>query len=689
MSGRPLWISHICLSLLLPVSGGWLGECEATLYVYRIGGEDAPPPEFPDQWDVAFVSIPWSSVDEELFGAAHRLDMSQSSIGPVRIEAGVNQTPLVRDRGGWIWSVDGFSWGEHEPTLALLGDQDLNTAYFGFATAGGGLGTCWTDDLPEIRPGKHRQCFDVERIFRQYGGQSRGIWINLGGLFPIRTVVLHATTSRGQELSLSHFLIGSNDGDPLKIGYREAAFWVGLHELFVDFDMRHLVFANNAARVELDMGDVPVENIIFETTGFLELAEIEVYGDGFSPRATYTSNILDLEKPAALGELSWSGDRPEGTDVLLRMRSGNDEDPRYYWRYTFRGDERTRFDDEGRLLTQATYEALEGGEKAGITPDTGSWEFWTPPVEFAKRRVELAGERPRQFVQFEAEFLSDKPVEARSVLDFLQFEVSKPPVVSQVLAEIEPLVANPREVTRFSYRILPEFEADDQGFDSIQIDTPARVVSVDTLILSSADSDNPEGRDTLDVSAAADVSDSGFIIPLPAGYRRDQQSTGLIIEIIFRAPVYQYGFAFSGRVFDSDRPWEVRQRVTPGDADPTVESSSLIVELSDLGASSVDELELSSAVLTPNSDGINDVLEIGFELVNLAGSVPIEIGVYDLSGRRVTRIVSAGASGKFSEAWDGTDGDGTLLPPGLYVIRMAVTSDEATDIATTTVALAY
>ena len=157
MTERPPLIYLICLSLLLPVCSDWVKECEATLFVYRIGGEDAPPPEFPDQWDVAFVSIPWSSVDEELFGAAHRLDMSQSSIGPVRIEAGVNQTPLVRDRGGWIWAADGFSWGEHSPTLALLGDEDLNTAYFAFGTARGGLGTCWTDDLPEIRAGKHRQ----------------------------------------------------------------------------------------------------------------------------------------------------------------------------------------------------------------------------------------------------------------------------------------------------------------------------------------------------------------------------------------------------------------------------------------------------------------------------------------------------------------------------------------------------
>ena len=100
-------------------------------------------------------------------------------------------------------------------------------------------------------------------------------------------------------------------------------------------------------------------------------------------------------------------------------------------------------------------------------------------------------------------------------------------------------------------------------------------------------------------------------------------------------------------------------------------------------------LELSSPVFTPNGDGVNDVLRVDYELVNLVGSVPVIVGFYDLSGRRVAQISSIRQSGKFFEIWNGVTDNGSLASPGLYVIRMEVTTDESTDSVTSTVALAY
>lgn len=216
-----------------------------------------------------------------------------------------------------------------------------------------------------------------------------------------------------------------------------------------------------------------------------------------------------------------------------------------------------------------------------------------------------------------------------------------------------------------------------------------RVASVDTLILSTPDG---EDRVAFDVSDVAAISDSGFSIQIPNEYRRDLETEGEPIEIIFRTSVYTYGSQFRGRVFDSERPWEVRQRLTPGDVDPAVDSSRLTVGLSEVGGTAVGTLELSSSVLTPNGDGINDELEIIYELVNLAGSVPVTVEVYDLSGRLVAQLVSSRASGRWNETWHGTYGNeinGALAPPGLYIIRVEVSTDEATDTVLSSVALAY
>ena len=133
----------------------------------------------------------------------------------------------------------------------------------------------------------------------------------------------------------------------------------------------------------------------------------------------------------------------------------------------------------------------------------------------------------------------------------------------------------------------------------------------------------------------------------------------------------------------------MRQRLTSGDADPNIDSNSLTVGLSEIGGKTVGELQLSSAVLTPNADGTNDELTISYALVNVSGSVPVTVGVFDLSGRQVALMTSDRASGSFTETWDGTDGGTKLMPPGIYLIRMDVTTDKATDTVLSSVALAY
>ena len=152
---------------------------------------------------------------------------------------------------------------------------------------------------------------------------------------------------------------------------------------------------------------------------------------------------------------------------------------------------------------------------------------------------------------------------------------------------------------------------------------------------------------------------------------------------------FQYGSVFEGRVFDSRREWEVRQRLAGGDADPLVDGNTLSVTLTEVEARAVGALRLSSPALTPNGDGINDELTIDYDLVNMVGSVPVTVGFFDLSGRKVAEVVSERASGQWTEIWDGTDGSGNLQPPGMYILRMEVETDETSDTVTEAVALVY
>ena len=70
------------------------------------------------------------------------------------------------------------------------------------------------------------------------------------------------------------------------------------------------------------------------TVGF-EIAEMQVFSDGFVPQATYVSNVFDFGERAILGNLRWTQEQlgdPDRSRVSIQTRSGNDPDPVEYTR---------------------------------------------------------------------------------------------------------------------------------------------------------------------------------------------------------------------------------------------------------------------------------------------------------------------------------------------------------------------
>ena len=95
-----------------------------------------------------------------------------------------------------------------------------------------------------------------------------------------------------------------------------------------------------------------------------------------------------------------------------------------------------------------------------------------------------------------------------------------------------------------------------------------------------------------------------------------------------------------------------------------------------LGESLIRSVDLSSGVFSPNGDGINDVLVIRFDVLKLTGDAPIGVSVYDLGGRKVCEVSrELGSNGRYEAIWDGKDGDGKAVLPGIYIYRICVESD--------------
>ena len=75
----------------------------------------------------------------------------------------------------------------------------------------------------------------------------------------------------------------------------------------------------------------------------------------------------------------------------------------------------------------------------------------------------------------------------------------------------------------------------------------------------------------------------------------------------------------------------VRQRVEAGDATDRVESSTNPCAAA---CNLFVNVDFGTQCITPNGDGVNETLEVHFDLVNMLEHRPMSLHVFDAGGRR-------------------------------------------------------
>ena len=410
--------------------------------------------------------------------------------------------------------------------------------------------------------------------------------------------------------------------------------------------------------------------IFRQTPKEIGLADFEVYGGGFVGRASYQTDVIAMEDAASWGEIRWSGRRDPDARVEIRTRTGSDPQPEVYWEARPEQQDSVRFLQGGGGLTLTEYKRQYGGLTDVLKPelpedrishDSDNWSFWSSPYAFDRPGVDIVSPSPRQYFQLAVDFSST--VEHGSRIDNVEFMVSVPPAVYRLLGEVTPAVTGIGEVTRFTYHIRPTIRSGNRGFDGVEISAPSGVASVDSLRMGGVDQPGFSWRMRAD--------GFGFEVDLPR--RLQPADSGSVLEVVFSAPVLrEVGAVFNGRVFDTARPQEVRQRIVPGNATDAFESDGLAVKTS-LSGSLLFSPRVSPNPFTPNADGVNDAVSISYKLLRVTTPVPVEIGIFDLSGALVKRVYeSIDPFGAYSHSWDGTGASGRLVPPGVYLYRIAV-----------------
>lgn len=481
---------------------------------------------------------------------------------------------------------------------------------------------------------------------------GRILYFDLGASFPADGLAFYPGPAGNQDF-LRAFEISVSDGR--HFGEQQQPVYQVLRRVDINTD----------PRVSLDFPLQLLRFIRLRVTAPnpFEIAELEVRGQGFVPRASYLSRFIDFGAPVNLGRLRVETE-PVGqgpASVTLTVRNGADQTPLVYHRIDFE----TQVETEVTAEQHADLPALERGP---VRYDADNWSSWTRPlVVSAGGQTELdLGDLPgpRRFVQFALTFEGS----AAAVMRVKRLAIDHTaPLARRAVAEVarrdEPVplggaaAAPTGRRAEFVCGVQAEFSAaGERGFDGVQLSTP-EVPEFLGLWLGGA----PVTPDSVRIETGV------LSVFFPAN--RVTASANRSVKVAFAATPLLYQTLFGVWLLDTGGP--LPQSVAAGDAGPDIGTSSLAV-FGTLG-SPLGRLVLSAGALSPNGDGTNDQIGISFDLLFLIEPAPVELTVHALSGRRVRRLLTQElAAGNHRVTWDGLDGAGGLVPPGTYLCRLEV-----------------
>ncbi len=662
---RTFFFLALTAPLLVP-SSGW------SLTIYRIGGSAKAPPPEAELAGVEFAPLTWAAAAQGFDGKMQGLALGEVRIAPVLVSPNDNLILTASARGG---GPAGFAIKRGQNLYGVLVADQL------------------VDKIADGDPTTAFRLVDDQGLARFSSASPGTFLLDLGWHFPINRIRFYPTpqyTGRNVEEFVVQVVEGSSTG---AVGSRTANWQKIFNALFPDgtrsqsvagaprdewtVDVVGAVSPNRQQLVDFLFPTRTVEYVALTVAGqeMWEVAELEVYGEGYVPRALYQSKVLDLGATSTLGTLRWTGCKDGDAHVEIRTRSGSDPDPNRYWRFTGRDDEKTFLDDEGQPLTHTAHQSLSFGQ-GPITPDLDHWSDWSGGYSFADSLgTPMTSPGPQRFVQLQVAFAT-KDGQAGE-LELVELLISRPPVSGPVVAEVWPVAVEPAAVTSFVYALRPELGRATSGFDQLVLETSGRFVGVDSVRIN-------QERQALVL--AEPLQDQRLVVALPRLGPADNQK---VVELFFQAQSFHFGTWFHGAVFDSERPLAVGQRVEAGDALFQLEGNQVWVGIQ-LDRGLLQQVGVATPLLTPNGDGVNDAVAIEYTVLKLARAGAVEVTVFDIAGHRVRQLYEGrDRSGRYGRWWDGRGADGRVVGPGLYVYRVRVAADQGWEQRSGLIPVAY
>ena len=480
--------------------------------------------------------------------------------------------------------------------------------------------------------------------------------VDMGAIFVLHRIRLLRGVLNDDERSLRGYEFYANDGDSLN---------------FIGGNPVYALIAQDRSHglPELDLSFPPTQVRFFRlrSTGErgFQMGDLEVFGVGVTPFAQYISQVIDLGEEANFGPVDVYSRIDSSAQAQLSTKTGFVATDSLYFR-------QTGIPGEFEEVALADFDRTLDPSYAGIVLENDrDWSAWSPPyAEFLGSSINSPDNR--RYLQFQFKLLSSSLL-AKAVIDSVVFNYTVPALADSVIGEISPARATLGQENEFTYHLRSVVSSGNRGFDTVIIHTPFAARATGVRV------------DGVEIDNFITTSDLGRLqVSFP-----DERitRTGQAVAVSFASLVTVSGTEFRGEVADSQSD-AFPQRVAFGDAAEEVADNTLVV------SARIDDqlftgVVFSSAVITPNGDGINDQISLDYILLKATHEVEVEVVVYDLSGRPVHRLYKArDRSGPNQVSWDGRD-DAGAVPPGMYLLRLKATTDAGIATQMRSIAVVY
>lgn len=492
------------------------------------------------------------------------------------------------------------------------------------------------------------------RVYSDPNGAE--LTLDMGAVFVLSRIHMLRGVLTSDDRSLRGYEILANDGDSLN--------FIGAEPIYslIAQDRSH-----GAPELDVRFDPQPVRYLKLRSTGErpFQMGDMEIFGVGVTPFAHYISKVIDLGQPANFGPVQIFGEIDPKARLLFSTKTGTVPSDSLYYK-------QTGIPGEYEEVPKEQFDRSLDPSYAGVVRvNARDWSPWSPP--YAAVESPLNSPDNRRYLQFEFRFISNGLTDKAQV-DSLRFAYTVPAIADSVVGEIAPATAALGQSNSFTYHLRSVVSGNRRGFDTVLITTPFKATATAVTV------------DGASVPFTQEADDRLLRVTF-AGDRVER--SGRQVAVGFNCLVAVSGTEFRGEVGDSQSD-AFPQRIIGADADPQVESNTLVV-----GGLIGDQLFTGirfsgGGAFTPNGDQANDALKLDYILLKATSPVMVEVAVHDLSGAPVRRLYAErDLSGPNNVEWDGRNQDGQLVPPGLYLLRLSVQTDAGETTQVHTVAVAY